>query len=56
MRLVDKLVAEEHHLADVAREGNDPQTLPIVMGALILALAAIVAVVLALSFAAYYWF
>lgn len=55
MRIVDRLVAEEHHLADVARDGYDPQTLAIVLGAIVVALSAVVAVVLGISFAAYYW-
>ena len=35
---VDKLVAEEHHLEEIAREGYEPATLPIVLGLIVLAL------------------
>jgi len=39
---VDKLVAEEHHLEEIAREGYEPATLPIVLGLIVLALVVIV--------------
>ncbi|HVV58888.1 MAG TPA: hypothetical protein VHC45_11045 [Gaiellaceae bacterium] len=53
--LVQRAIAEEHHLAEIARDGYAPATLPIVLAATILALLAIVAVALGVSLAVYYW-
>ncbi len=55
MSLIQRAIAEEHHLADIARDGYAPATLPIVMAATILALTAIVGVALGVSLAVYYW-
>ena len=52
--LVDKAIAEEHHLEEIARDGYAPATLPIVLGAIMLALAAIVGLALAITLAFYY--
>jgi hypothetical protein len=51
---VDKLVAEEHHLEEIAREGYEPATLPIVLGAIVLALVVIVGLALGVTLAVYY--
>jgi len=53
--LVEKAIAEEHHLEEIAREGYAPATLPIVLGAIMLALAAIVGLALAITLAFYYF-
>ena len=52
--LVDKLVAEEHHLAEIARDGYAPATLPIPLGAIVLALIVIVGLALGVTMAVYY--
>jgi hypothetical protein len=52
--IVDKLVAEEHHLEEIAREGYAPATLPIVLGLIIAALGVIVGLALGVSLAVYY--
>ncbi len=53
--LVQKVIAEEHHLEDIARDGYAPATLPIVLGGIVLALVAIVGIALGITLAAYYW-
>jgi len=53
--LVQRAIAEEHHLAEIARDGYAPATLPIVLAATFLALTAIVGVSLGVSLAVYYW-
>jgi hypothetical protein len=55
MHLVDKLVEEEHHLEDIAREGYKPSTMPIVLVAILLAVTLVVVVVLTIALAAYYF-
>ena len=52
--IVDKLVAEEHHLAEIARDGYAPATLPILLGAIVLALIVIVGLALGVTMAVYY--
>ena len=52
--LVEKLVAEEHHLEDIARDGYEPATLPIVLGLIVIALVVIVGVALGVTLAFYY--
>ncbi|HEU5373538.1 MAG TPA: hypothetical protein VFU51_14205 [Gaiellaceae bacterium] len=52
--IVDKLVAEEHHLEEIAKDGYAPATLPIVLGFIMLALAVIVGVAVGISMAVYY--
>jgi hypothetical protein len=52
--LVHRLVEEEHHLEDIARDGYAPATLPIVLGAVALALTVVVGVALAVALVAYY--
>jgi len=52
--LVEKLVAEEHHLEEIAKDGYAPATLPIVMGGIVLALAVIVGLALGVTLAVYY--
>ncbi|HVW90923.1 MAG TPA: hypothetical protein VHC01_15810 [Gaiellaceae bacterium] len=51
---VDRLVAEEHHLQDIAREGYAPATLPIVLGGIICALLVIVGLALGVTLISYY--
>ena len=52
--IVDKLVAEEHHLEEIAKDGYAPATLPIVLGGIVLALIVIVGLALGLTLAVYY--
>ena len=52
--IVDKLVAEEHHLEEIAKDGYAPATLPIVFGLIVAVLAVIVGLALAVSLAVYY--
>ena len=52
--LVRRLVAEEHHLEEIAKDGYAPATLPIVFGVIVLALAVIVGLALGVSMAVYY--
>lgn len=51
---VDKLVAEEHHLAALSREGYEPATLPILLVEVTVFLAVVVGIVLGAALAAYY--
>jgi len=52
--IVDKLVAEEHHLEEIAKDGYAPATLPIVLGFIVAVLAVIVGLALGVSLAVYY--
>ena len=52
--LVDKLVAEEHHLEEIAKDGYAPATLPIVLGLIVAVLALIVGIAVGVSLAVYY--
>jgi hypothetical protein len=52
--LVQRLVAEEHHLEDIAKDGYAPATLPIVLGGIVLALTAIVGLALGVTLLVYY--
>ena len=52
--IVEKLVAEEHHLEDIAKDGYAPATLPIVMAGIILALFVIVGLALGVTLLVYY--
>lgn len=52
--VVERLVAEEHHLQEIAKVGYEPATLPIVMLVIIGALAIIVGIALGVSIAVYY--
>ena len=51
---VDKLVAEEHHLEEIAKDGYAPATLPILLGGIVLALFVIVGLALGVTLAVYY--
>jgi hypothetical protein len=51
---VDRLVAEEHHLEEIARDGYEPATLPIVLGGIVLALIVVVGLALGVTMAFYY--
>ena len=44
--LLQKAIAEEHHLEEIARDGYQPATLAITLGAIVLALAVIVGIAL----------
>ena len=52
--LVDKLVAEEHHLEEIAKDGYAPATLPIVLLGIVVALLLIVGAALGVTMAVYY--
>jgi hypothetical protein len=52
--LVQKVIAEEHHLKEIARDGYAPATLPIVLAAIVLALIVIVGLSLGITLAVYY--
>jgi diacylglycerol kinase len=52
--IVDKLVSEEHHLEEIARDGYAPATLPIVLGAIVAALTVIVGLALGVTLVVYY--
>ena len=52
--IVDKLVAEEHHLEEIAKDGYAPATLPIVLGFIVAALTLIVGVAVAIAMSVYY--
>ena len=52
--IVDKLVAEEHHLEEIAKDGYAPATLPILLGLIVASLTVIVGVALGISIAVYY--
>jgi diacylglycerol kinase len=52
--IVDKLVAEEHHLEEIAKDGYAPATLPIVLGFIVAVLALIVGLAIGVSLAVYY--
>jgi hypothetical protein len=52
--LVQKLVHQEHHLEDIARDGYAPATLPIVLVAVFAALLVIVGLSLGIALLAYY--
>jgi hypothetical protein len=51
---VHRLVAEEHHLEDIARDGYAPATLAILLGAIIGALLVIVGLALGVTLISYY--
>lgn len=53
--LVQRAIAEEHHLEAIAKDGYAPATLPIVLSAILLALIVIVGISLGITLAAYYW-
>jgi hypothetical protein len=55
VNLVQKAIAEEHHLEEIARDGYAPATMPIVLAGIILALIVIVGTALAIALLAYYW-
>jgi hypothetical protein len=53
--LVQRAIAGEHHLAEIARDGYAPATLPIVLGVIVLSLILIVGIALGIALTAYYW-
>jgi hypothetical protein len=52
--LVQRAIAEEHHLEEIARDGYAPATLPIVLGGIVLALVVIVGIALGITLVVYY--
>ena len=52
--LVQKAIAEEHHLEEIATDGYAPATLPIVLGGIVLALIGIVGLALGITLVVYY--
>jgi hypothetical protein len=52
--IVQKAIAEEHHLEDIARDGYAPATLPIVLGGIVLVLTVVVGLALGITMAVYY--
>jgi hypothetical protein len=52
--LMQKLVAEEHHLEDIARDGYAPATLAITLAGIVLALVVIVGLALGVTLVVYY--
>jgi hypothetical protein len=52
--LIHKMVEEEHHLEDIARDGYAPATLAITMVGIVLALIVIVGVALGVTLLVYY--
>lgn len=52
--LVQKAIAEEHHLEEIAKDGYAPATMPIVLGGIMLALIGIVGLALGITLAVYY--
>ncbi|HEV8463100.1 MAG TPA: hypothetical protein VGQ38_20605 [Gaiellaceae bacterium] len=52
--LVQKAIAEEHHLEEIAKEGYAPATLPIMLGVIVAALTVIVGLALTVALLAYY--
>jgi hypothetical protein len=53
--LLQRAVAGEHHLEEIAREGYAPATLPIMLGVIVLSLVVIVGIALGIALTAYYW-
>jgi len=53
--LVEKVIAEEHHLEEIVADGYQPATLAVVLGAIMLAVAVLVALALGVTLAVYYW-
>jgi multisubunit Na+/H+ antiporter MnhC subunit len=53
--LVEKVIAEEHHLEEIVADGYQPATLAVVLGAIVLSVAVIVALALGITLAVYYW-
>jgi hypothetical protein len=52
--IVQKAIAEEHHLEDIARDGYAPATLPIVLGGIVVVLTVVVGLALGITMAVYY--
>ena len=52
--LAKKAIAEEHHLEEIAKEGYEPATLPIMLGLIDAVLIVIVGIVLGIALLAYY--
>ncbi|HZT90949.1 MAG TPA: hypothetical protein VFA05_02825 [Gaiellaceae bacterium] len=55
MTIGQRLIAEEHHLQEIASEGYQPAALVIVLAAILLGLGVIVGLALGVTLAVYYW-
>jgi hypothetical protein len=53
--LMQKVIAEEHHLEEIVADGYQPATLAVVLAAIVLAVAVLVALALGVTLAVYYW-
>jgi hypothetical protein len=52
--LTQRVIDEEHHLQEIARDGYQPATMPIVLGGIMLALVVVVGLALGVTLAVYY--
>lgn len=52
--LTQRVIDEEHHLQEIARDGYEPATMPIVLGGILLALMVVVGTALGVTLAVYY--
>ena len=52
--LAQRAIDEEHHLEEIAKEGYEPATLPIMLGVIVAVLTVIVGIVLGIALLAYY--
>lgn len=52
--LTQRVIDEEHHLQEIARDGYEPATMPIVLGGIMLALVVVVGIALGVTLAVYY--
>lgn len=52
--LTQRVIDEEHHLQEIARDGYEPATMPIVLGGILLALMVVVGLALGVTLAVYY--
>lgn len=55
MNLVQRAIEEEHHLVELAREGDTAATPVILIGEIVVFLSVVFALVLGVSLVAYYW-
>ena len=54
-KLMQRVIAEEHHLEAIARDGYVSATIPIVFGGIVLSLSALVGLALGLTLAVAYF-
>jgi hypothetical protein len=55
MNLVQRAIEEEHHLVELAREGDSAATPAILVGEVVAFLSVVLVLVLGVSLVAYYW-